>query len=206
MAGRLLIARVCRRHRCGHGWLYQRSLHPGAIDGSAQVRAGVVCAVLGKDVGMRGQSLAGADGGDMSRIRHQRVVVNTPCWLMGHPSDSAGREISSTWQFTTANPYAVQVTFHVSSGPVTWLFARELLDDGCQATSGLADVRISPTQHPSYGRVIELHLSSPSGRALLLVNVSAISDFLRRTYELVPTGMESRHLQMDKWLTSLLSA
>ena len=142
----------------------------------------------------------------MSRIRHQRVVVNTPCWLMGHPSDSTGREISSTWQFTTANPYAVQVTFHVSSGPVTWLFARELLDDGCQATSGLADVRISPTNHCNYGRVIELHLSSPSGRALLLVSVPAITDFLRRTYALVPAGMEGRHLQMDKWLSSVLSA
>ena len=155
---------------------------------------------------MWGNQQTGADGGDMSRIRHQRVVANTPCWLMGHPSDSAGREISSTWQFSTSNPYAVQVTFHVSTGPVTWLFARELLDDGCQATSGLADVQITPTHHSSYGRVIELRLSSPSGRALLLASVAAIEDFLRRTYSLVPAGMESRHVQIDKWLSSVLSA
>ena len=155
---------------------------------------------------MRGDWLTGADGGDMSRIRHQRVVANTPCWLMGHPSDTNGREIGSTWQFTTANPYAVQVTFHVSTGPVTWLFARELLDDGCSATSGLADVQVSPTHHSVYGQVLQLRLCSPSGRALLLVRTAAIEEFLSRTYELVPAGRESRHLNMDRWLSSVLSA
>jgi hypothetical protein len=142
----------------------------------------------------------------MSRIRHQRVVVNMPCWLLGHPSEGSGKEIQSTWQFSTSNPFAVQVTFHVSSGSVTWLFARELLDDGCHATSGLADVQVSPTHHGEYGHVIQLRLSSPSGRATLLAGTSAIQDFLRRTYSLVPAGMESRHLQLDKWLSTVLSA
>ena len=36
--------------------------------------------------------------------------------------------------------------------------------------------------------------------------LAAITDFLRRTYALVPAGMEGRHLQMDKWLSSVLSA
>ena len=142
----------------------------------------------------------------MSRIRHQRVVANMPCWLLGHPSDTSGKEIQSTWQFSTVNPYAVQVTFHVNSGPVTWLFARELLDDGCTSTSGLADVQLSPTHHGEYGYVAQLRLSSPSGRAMLLLPIAAIEDFLHRTYCVVPSGMESRHLQLDKWLSNVLSA
>ena len=141
----------------------------------------------------------------MVRSRPQRVVANTPCWLLGHPSGPL-RRLPSTWTYSTTNPFAVQVTFHVNSGPVTWLFARELLDDGCHATSGMADVQISPFTHDEVGEVIRMQLTSPSGRAVLFANRAPIREFLQRTYELAPAGTEAKLLPMDKWLSSVLSA
>ena len=141
----------------------------------------------------------------MARPRPQRLVVNSPCWLIGHPS-SPPRRLGSTWTYSTTNPFAVQVTFHVNSGPVTWLFARELLDDGCHATSGLADVKISPFSHAEIGDVIRIELTSPSGRAVVMTKRDAITEFLTRTYDITPAGTEAKLLPMDKWLSSVLSA
>jgi len=141
----------------------------------------------------------------MVRSRPHRISVNTPCWLLGHPA-SPLRRLPSTWTYTTANPFAVQVTFHVTSGPVTWLFAREMLDDGCHATSGIADVQITPFTHEEVGEVVRIQLTSPSVRAVLLANRAPIREFLTRTYEIAAAGTEAKLLPIDKWLSSLLSA
>jgi len=47
-------------------------------------------------------------------------------------------------------------------------------------------------------------LSSPFGQAHFEAPVKDISDFLRRTYQIVPVGEESAHVDVETALTDLL--
>ena len=51
-----------------------------------------------------------------------------------------------------------------------------------------------------------LSLSSPSGRALFEVPLGELAEFLGRTYNAVPTGAESQHVDVDAELALLLWA
>ena len=111
--------------------------------------------------------------------------------------------------YDTADPYAVQVSFHTgaaSSGDVVqWTFARQLLSDGIAAPAGEGDVQVWPSSSTA-GAVVCLSLSSPSGRALFEVPLAELADFLGRSYAAVPTGSESAHVDVDAELALLLWA
>ena len=104
------------------------------------------------------------------------------------------------------DPYAVQVRFHTHSSEhadsVEWTFARQLLTDGVAGPAGEGDVRV----WPSAGLGVSLSLSSPSGRALFQVPLRELVDFLTMSYEVVPTGAESDHIDVDDELALLLGA
>ena len=54
------------------------------------------------------------------------------------------------------------------------------------------------------GSVLNIELSSPFGQAHFEAPVKDISDFLSRTYEIVPAGDESDHVDVEAELTDLL--
>lgn len=117
--------------------------------------------------------------------------------------------VRSELRYDVADPYAVQVAFHTgaTSGDevVEWTFARQLLQDGVTRAAGEGDVKVWPSS--SAGAAVAcLSLSSPSGRALFEVPLRALTDFLRRTFEAVPTGSESDHVDLDGELALLLWA
>jgi len=104
--------------------------------------------------------------------------------------------------YTTADPYAVSVAFHVGlDEPVEWIFARELLSKGMEGKAGLGDVRVWPSRSAG---VLEIELSSPFGEAHFEAPVAEVADFLRRTYRLVPAGQEDRHVDVEDELAALL--
>ncbi|WP_405798966.1 SsgA family sporulation/cell division regulator [Streptomyces sp. NBC_01506] len=107
--------------------------------------------------------------------------------------------------YRTADPYAVHITFHISSdSPVNWTFARELLVEGVFRPCGHGDVRIWPTK--ADGRaVLCVALSSPDGDALLEAPSGAVSAWLERTLRLVPPGTETDRLGIDAGLALLLA-
>ena len=51
---------------------------------------------------------------------------------------------------------------------------------------------------------MNLKISSPSGQAHFEASVKEISDFLRHTYQVVPAGEESNHIDLEAELTDLL--
>ncbi len=112
-------------------------------------------------------------------------------------------------RYDVLDPYAVQVSFHTSSSGdsdvVEWTFARSLLSDGVQAPTGDGDVQVWPSQSGGR-RVVCLSLSSPSGTALFEVPLLELVEFLAQTYEAVPTGSESQHVDVDAELALLLWA
>jgi hypothetical protein len=109
--------------------------------------------------------------------------------------------------YSSEDPYAIRVAFHVGlDEPVEWIFARELLSNGLKGRDGLGDVRVWPAQGQggSAGQVLHIELSSPFGEAHFEAPTRDISDFLRRTYRIVPAGEESGFVDVEAELTDLL--
>lgn len=113
-------------------------------------------------------------------------------------------------RYDVSDPYAVQVAFHTGSpdaeaAVVEWTFARQLLADGVVAPVGEGDVQVWPSSSEG-AQVVCLSLSSPSGKALFEVPLTALVQFLGQTYAAVPTGGESAYVDVDAELSLLLWA
>ncbi|OKJ76067.1 SsgA family sporulation/cell division regulator [Streptomyces sp. CB02460] len=107
--------------------------------------------------------------------------------------------------YRTADPYAVHITFHITSdSPVYWTFARDLLVEGVFRPCGQGDVRIWPTKVDG-NHVICVALTSPDGNALLEVPSAAVATWVERTLRVVPPGTETGRLGIDEGLAELLA-
>ena len=110
--------------------------------------------------------------------------------------------------YSTEDPYAIRVAFHVGlDEPVEWIFARELLANGLKGRDGLGDVTVYPGPSEAGNKaeqVLHIELSSPFGEAHFEAPIRDVSDFLRRTYRLVPAGEESGFVNVEAGLTNLL--
>ena len=110
--------------------------------------------------------------------------------------------------YSREDPYAIRIAFHVGlDEPVEWIFARDLLSMGIEGREGLGDVQVWPsagTQGGAPDSVLNLELSSPFGQAHFEAPVKEVSDFLRKTYQVVPVGKESEYVNVEAELTDLL--
>ena len=104
------------------------------------------------------------------------------------------------------DPYAIRIAFHVGlDEPVEWIFARDLLAAGVNAREGHGDVTVWPSEGASsVGQVLNIALSSPFGQAHFEAVADDIADFLCGTYEAVPVGAETSHVDVDAELTAHL--
>jgi|SRR5579862_2195389 len=110
--------------------------------------------------------------------------------------------------YSSEDPYAIRIAFHVGlDEPVEWIFARELLSAGIQGREGHGDVRVWPAAESADGepaQVLNIELASPFGQAHFEAPVGDVSDFLRRTYQLIPHGEETAHVDVEAELSDLL--
>lgn len=107
--------------------------------------------------------------------------------------------------YTSADPYAVRIAFHVGlDEPVEWIFARDLLAAGARDHDGIGDVRVWPSPDPAGGQLLNLELSSPFGHARFEAPAAEVTDFLHRTYQAVPPGTETSHVNVEAELATLL--
>ncbi|MGW0336170.1 SsgA family sporulation/cell division regulator [Streptomyces sp. NPDC003011] len=107
--------------------------------------------------------------------------------------------------YRSDDPYAVHVTFHITSGrPVHWTFSRDLLVEGVFRPSGHGDVRVWPRKAEGRG-VVLMALSSPDGDALLQAPAAQVAAWLERTLRVVPPGTEGGQLGIDDALDQLLA-
>lgn len=109
-----------------------------------------------------------------------------------------------TLRYDSQEPYAVQAVFRTGPSGVTWVFARDTLASGVDEPTGEGDVRVWPASEPLPGDRVYIALSSPDGQALLEAPAAVLREFLRRTWDLVPAGTESGHLDIDAALAALL--
>ena len=108
-------------------------------------------------------------------------------------------------EYAADDPYAIRMAFHVGDGePVEWIFARELLTVGIVRRVGDGDVEVWPAAPDEDEGTLNLALSSPFGNARFEVPLSALADFLHRTYKVVPAGREPEFIDIDAELENLL--
>jgi hypothetical protein len=114
----------------------------------------------------------------------------------------------ASFHYTSEDPYAIRIAFHVGlDEPVEWIFARELLSNGLKGRDGLGDVHVWPAPAQGGGaaeQVLHIELSSPFGEAHFEAPIRDVSDFLRRTYKIVPAGEEAGFVNVEAELTNLL--
>lgn len=150
------------------------------------------------------------------------VTVSTELQLRLLVPGATSLPVRAHVRYDVTDPYAVSVAFHTGptegsgGGPgdvVEWTFARQLLTDGVAGPVGEGDVQVWPSRAADTtgssavaGSVVCLSLSSPSGRALFEVPLAELVDFLGLTYEAVPTGAESDHVDVEAELALLLWA
>lgn len=110
----------------------------------------------------------------------------------------------ATLDYAADDPFAIRVAFHVGNDePVEWIFARELLTVGIVRKVGDGDVQVWPAGEAGE-RSLNLALSSPFGQAHFEAPLAPLTEFLNRTYEIVPAGRESEFVDLEAELDDLL--
>jgi hypothetical protein len=136
--------------------------------------------------------------------RHSTTVTCELALQLVVPGD-ASVPLPVTLSYDANDPYAVHAIFRTgSSEGVEWVFARELLARGSVAPCGDGDVRVWPAAEGS-GDTVHIALASPDGEALLAAPAAELVAFVDRTYDVVPEGYESWHLDVDSAIAALLS-
>jgi hypothetical protein len=118
--------------------------------------------------------------------------------------EHGGVPLTASLYYRGDDPYAIRMAFHVGmDDPVEWIFARDLLAAGMHEPTGDGDVRVWPGPDIDR-RVLNISLSSPFGQAHFEAPLPAMSQFLLRTFELIPVGREGDFTDIDGELNELL--
>jgi hypothetical protein len=118
--------------------------------------------------------------------------------------EHGGVPLTASLFYRGDDPYAIRMAFHVGmDDPVEWIFARDLLAAGMHEPAGDGDVRVWPGPDTDR-RVLNISLSSPFGQAHFEAPLPAMSQFLLRTFEVIPVGREGDFTDIDGELNELL--
>ena len=113
--------------------------------------------------------------------------------------------INAVLEYQPRDPYAVTAVLLTRDGPISWVFARDLLDEGLVHEVGDGDVQVSPVRDDDGHSTMQLRLSSPDGVAVLEASTDGVLEFLARSYGLVPPGSEVAFLDTDALVAALLA-
>lgn len=113
--------------------------------------------------------------------------------------------VLGTFGYEASDPLAVRLAMSVDGAVVEWLFARELLADGLTGPAGLGDVHLYPHLSLDGLETVRLELSAPDGQAVLEMPAGEVAQFLDATYQVVPLGAETEHLDVEGTLVGLLA-
>lgn len=114
--------------------------------------------------------------------------------------------LEASFEYTSADPYAVSILFKGEPVPVRWTFARDLLIEGFYEPTGDGDVHVWPCLSADGHAVVILELNSPNGEVLIQVSSRTLSDFIRQMLAKVPVGAEEALIDFDDELVGLLGA
>jgi hypothetical protein len=108
-------------------------------------------------------------------------------------------------QYRSTDPYAVELTIRVrGQKPITWLFGRELLDDGLRQPSGVGDIRIAPCPLAPTA-LLHVTLRDDVGAIDLEMRFAPVAEFLQLTYLQVAQGTEGLFVAVEDDVRALVS-
>ncbi len=114
-------------------------------------------------------------------------------------------EIDAVLGYRRADPYAVAMTFITGEGNLVWTFGRDLLARGLAVPVGEGDVHVAPAIGLSGLAMVSIELSSPDGHLVLMARTSDVSDFITRSFAVVPDGAETQHFDVDALISQVLA-
>jgi hypothetical protein len=97
-----------------------------------------------------------------------------------------GVEEKAVFGYDVDEPFSVRLHFLVQGKAIVWEFARDVLTAGLTALSGDGDVKVIPV-----GQNLEIILSSPTGREILVFDRAELVDALAITERMMPSGQET---------------
>ncbi|MCK9897901.1 SsgA family sporulation/cell division regulator [Frankia sp. AgB32] len=105
--------------------------------------------------------------------------------------------------FDEADPFAVTLRLRTTDiRTVTWTFARQLLIDGSRRPAGVGAVEVRPEVREGK-RALVVTMTSAGGRAVVELNYDHVAAFIRDTYDAVPFGSETDHVDWQAELDRL---
>lgn len=114
-------------------------------------------------------------------------------------------EIAAELRYEPTDPFAVSLVIGTAhTDPVTWVFSRELLNDGLTAPTGEGDITVEPAGDWLGQRVLRITLATDC-LATMLLSAQAATEFLMASYAVVPTGCELDHIDFDAEIDALLA-
>jgi hypothetical protein len=114
-----------------------------------------------------------------------------------------GLDFTITASYDQRDPYAVRLTFPVNTPdgyPLTWVFGRQLIDEGLAGPTGDGDVHLWPCGPD----LVMLELRSAGGFAQIALAVRQLRSFLFLSYAEIPPGYESAYVEIDRLLHDLM--
>ena len=115
----------------------------------------------------------------------------------------AGLDFTITASYDQRDPYAVRLAFPVNTEgghPLTWIFGRQLLDEGLEGPTGQGDVHVWPCGPD----LVFMELRAASGHAQIALSARQLRAFLFLSYAEVPPGYETAYVEIDRLLHDLM--
>ncbi|MEV6595163.1 SsgA family sporulation/cell division regulator [Streptomyces acidicola] len=126
------------------------------------------------------------------RARHAEL----PMWIHQDEHEALTQSLHTRLTYRVCDPYAVEARFRADASDETaWTFARDLLRDGLERSTGVGDVTVWPDTTTSGQRRVFIRLTSPEGTALLSAADIDVRVFVEAAGELVEYGSEHTHLE-----------
>lgn len=106
-------------------------------------------------------------------------------------------EMKSVLYWDSEDPFALHVTFLDASGPVPWVFERDLVNEAMiTGSAGDADVKLAVENN-----VLTMTLSS-SQTIIMKTPLLPVETFVTRTFSYIPAGEEK--IELDETIRRLL--
>jgi len=114
--------------------------------------------------------------------------------------------LDAVLEYRRSDPFAVSMTFLTGAGDLVWTFGRDLLARGIVCPTGEGDVHVAPAIGLSGTAMVSIELTSPDGHLMLQAKTTDVSEFISRSFAVVPDGAESEHFDVDSLISQVLAA
>jgi hypothetical protein len=133
---------------------------------------------------------------------HEAHTVTTPLTL-AVSAITGDADVQAELRYDPSDPLAVSLAIGVECDePVVWTFARDLLADGVNHSSGLGDITVEPVEDLGTAHDVRITLATDC-LATMIAPRDRVVEFLVESFTAVPSGCEMDRIDLDAEIASL---